>query len=66
MKRGAHMGRIAQPAASPVLERQFLRLYSRWHETHNLALEKQLMKSFNRLLQREPGFDFRQCLWRIS
>ena len=65
MKRFSHAGKFERPSMVPVLERQFLRLYSRWHETHDVALEKRVTTSLNRLLQREPGFDFRKCLWQI-
>jgi hypothetical protein len=43
---------------------EFLRLYSQWHETHDATLEKKLLQSFDRLIESEPGFDFRKMLWK--
>ncbi len=63
MKHLMQMVKTGHGGIVPVLERQFLRLYSRWHETHDPILQKRLMMSFNRLLRREPEFDFRQNLW---
>lgn len=45
------------------VEREFLELYSRWHETHDVSLRKKMLMSLNRLLHVEPGFDFRKMLW---
>ena len=61
MRRFAHF----EPSRIPVLERRFLKLYSRWHETHDVTLQKRLFMSLNRLLRREPGFDFRKNLGQV-
>ena len=61
MKRFTHFGL----SRVPVLERRFLKLYSRWHETHDATLQKRLLMSWNRLLRTEPGFDFRKNLGQV-
>ncbi len=46
------------PRASEV-EARFLRLYSRWHETHDLSLRKRLFVRLSLLMRRMPNFDLR-------
>ena len=65
MKRFVQMVKFDSQTVAPVLERQFLKLYSRWHETHDPVLVKRLVVSLDRLLKREPGFDFRERLWSV-
>jgi len=47
------------------LEKEFLKLYSKWHETHDEALKNRLYSSMGRLMAIEPSFDFRQMLWQV-
>jgi hypothetical protein len=41
------------------LEARFLRLYSRWHETHDLTLRKRLFVKVKLLMRECPDFDLR-------
>lgn len=61
MKPVTHLGRMkksAKPSASEV-ETRFLRLYSLWHETHDLSLRKKLMLKLCILMRRMPRLDLR-------
>ena len=66
MKAVVQAARLTHPTKSPVLEKQFLRLYSRWHETHNVFIQKKVFMSLQRLLDSAPGFDFRERLWQAA
>lgn len=41
------------------VEVRFLRLYSRWHETHDLTLRKRLFVKLRLLMREIPDFDIR-------
>ena len=41
------------------LEARFLRLYSLWHETHDLSMQKRLLIRLNIVMRRKPSFDLR-------
>ena len=64
MKSIFQMAKLERRSKAPILEREFLRLYSRWHETHDQSLEKRIFMSLNQLMNSEPGFDFRERLWQ--
>ncbi len=40
-------------------EVRFLKLYSMWHETHDLSLRKRLLTRLNVVMRRIPDFDLR-------
>lgn len=42
------------------VEARFLRLYSMWHETHDLTLRKRLLVKLNLLMRRVPDFNLRR------
>lgn len=42
------------------VEARFLRLYSMWHETHDLSLKKRLLVRLNLVMRRIPDFDLRR------
>ncbi len=64
MKAFIQMAKLSCKTKSPMLESAFLRLYSKWHETHNHTLEKRMFMSLNRLIHSDPGYDFRKRLWQ--
>ena len=41
------------------IEARFLRLYSMWHETHDLTLRKRLLVRLNLVMRQMPNFDLR-------
>ncbi len=41
-------------------EARFLRLYSTWHETHNLSLRKRLFSRLGTVMRRIPNFNLRR------
>lgn len=41
------------------VEARFLRLYSRWHETHDLTIRKKLLVKLRLLTRQIPDFDIR-------
>lgn len=41
------------------VEARFLRLYSMWHETHDLSLRKRLFLRLGIVMRRMPNFDLR-------
>ena len=41
------------------VEARFLRLYSMWHETHDLSLRKRLLVRLGIVMRRVPNFDLR-------
>lgn len=41
-------------------EVRFLKLYSMWHETHDLSLRKRLLMRLNVVMRRIPDFDLRR------
>ena len=41
------------------VEERFLRLYSMWHETHDLSLRKRLLMRLELIKRRTPNFDLR-------
>ena len=41
-------------------EIRFLKLYSMWHETHDLSLRKRLLVRLNVVMRRIPDFDLRR------
>ena len=47
-------------ASAEEVETRFLRLYSLWHETHDLTLRKKLMVRLRMLMKRAPDFDMRR------
>ena len=63
MKAIVQMIKLNRRARTPLLEQEFLRLYSKWHETHDQSLRKRMFMSLNRLMNFEPNFDFRKRLW---
>ncbi len=42
------------------VEARFLRLYSMWHETHDLSLRKRLLVRLSLIMRRVPDFDLRR------
>ena len=40
-------------------ESRFLRLYSAWHETHDLSLRRRLYVRLRLIMRRMPNFDLR-------
>ena len=58
MKRFLKSGKRAPRKAADV-EARFLRLYSQWHETHDLSLRKRLFVRLSLLMRRMPNFDLR-------
>jgi len=42
------------------VEARFLRLYSTWHETHDLSLRKRLLVRLSLIMRRVPDFDLRR------
>lgn len=42
------------------VEERFLRMYSMWHETHDLSLRKRLYVRLNRVMRTVPNFDLRR------
>ena len=42
------------------VESRFLRLYSRWHETHDLTLRKKLFLRLKLVMREIPEFDIRR------
>ncbi len=52
----------SQPSKSKTkdAEARFLRLYSMWHETHDLSVRKRLLTKLNTVMQRVPDFDLRR------
>lgn len=63
MKAAVQRAKLARRMKSPLLEKEFLKLYSKWHETHEHSLQKKVFMSLDQLLRNEPGFDFREQLW---
>lgn len=61
MKALARWLRPARPRQGNVkqLEARFLRLYSLWHETHDLGMQKRLLIRLNIVMRRVPNFDLR-------
>lgn len=47
-----------QPKIKDV-EARFLKLYSKWHETHDLTLRKRLLLRLSLITRRAPRFDLR-------
>ncbi len=45
-------------------EGKFLNMYSRWQETKDDTLRNRLFMSMDRLMKKNPGFDFRRKLWQ--
>ncbi len=45
--------------SSREVEARFLRLYSMWHETHDLSLRKRLLVRLGVVMRRMPNFDLR-------
>ena len=41
------------------VEARFLRLYSMWHETHDLSLRKRLLVRLGIVMRRVPNFELR-------
>ena len=64
MKVILQMARLGRRSRAPILEREFLKLYSRWHETHDQSLQRRIFMSLSRLMNSEPSFDFREMLWQ--
>jgi hypothetical protein len=64
MRSMVQMVPVSHNTKSPVVEREFLRLYSEWHETRDQSLQKRIFMSWSRLMRCEPAFDFREHLWR--
>lgn len=42
------------------VEDHFLKLYSMWHETHDLSLRKRLLVRLNKVMRRVPDYDIRR------
>ena len=42
------------------VEAHFLKLYSVWHETHDLSLRKRLLVRLNKVMRRVPDYDIRR------
>jgi hypothetical protein len=47
-------------ASSSDIEARFMRLYSQWHETHDLMLRRKMFLRLNILMRRAPDFDMRR------
>lgn len=58
LRRFLKHGKKTNRSASEV-EARFLRLYSQWHETHDLSLRKRLFVRLSILMRRMPNFDLR-------
>ncbi len=58
LRRFLRSGKQTSHKASEV-EARFLRLYSRWHETHDLTLRKRLFVRLSLLMRQMPNFDLR-------
>ena len=41
-------------------EARFLKLYSTWHETHDLSLRKRLFSRLSTVMRRVPNFNLRR------
>lgn len=59
------LSRLLRPSrprsrSSKDVEARFLRLYSMWHETHDLSLRKRLLVRLNLLMRKVPDFDLRR------
>ena len=61
MRRFTHFGL----SRVPVLERRFLKLYSRWHETHNDDLQQKCVSLLAEILAVEPRFSLSRELQRV-
>ncbi|OGW87035.1 MAG: hypothetical protein A3C35_00735 [Omnitrophica bacterium RIFCSPHIGHO2_02_FULL_46_11] len=48
-----------QHKSSREVETRFLRLYSMWHETHDLTLRKRLYVKLRLVMRQIPNFDLR-------
>ena len=46
------------------VEERFLRLYSMWHETHDLTLRKRLLLRLSIVTRRIPNFDLRSRFYQ--
>lgn len=64
MKMLLQKAKLERGSRSPLEEREFLKLYSAWHETHDESIRRRLFMSFGRLMKSDPGFDFRQQIWQ--
>lgn len=58
LRRWLKSAKRPHPKTSDV-EARFLRLYSRWHETHDLSLRKRLFVRLSLLMRQMPNFDLR-------
>lgn len=65
MKSMAQQVKFNRRMKTPLLEGEFLRLYSKWHETHDQSLQQRVFMSLARLMRCEPTFDFRSRLWQV-
>ncbi len=54
-----HHNRPHHPKSSKDVEARFLRLYSMWHETHDLSLRKRLLVRLGVVMRRMPNYDLR-------
>ena len=52
------LNRRRRPSVKEV-EARFLKLYSLWHETHDLTLRKKLLLRLRLVVERVPNFDLR-------
>ncbi|GEM_PF-4821466 len=52
--------RHARPVNRKEVEARFLKMYSMWHETHDLSLRKRLLVRLNLVMRRVPDFDLRR------
>lgn len=64
MKAMMQEARLNRRTKAPLLESEFLRLYSKWHETHDQSLQQRMFMSLARLMRYVPTFDFRERLWQ--
>ena len=56
---GLFRSRRSKQSSGREVETRFLRLYSAWHETHDLSLRKKLLVRLGILTRRIPHFDLR-------
>ena len=54
-----HPRRVRHTKSRKEVEARFLRLYSMWHETHDLSLRKRLLVRLGLVMRQTPDFNLR-------
>lgn len=54
-----HPRRMRHTKSRKEVEARFLRLYSMWHETHDLSLRKRLLVRLGLVMRQTPDFNLR-------